>query len=153
MDQSKFKCPRIREQQSKLFSRLFRPTLHVAGVWLHGRVLNLYVSDDSLCKDSQTQMEMFTRTISSVCDSGDRLAAGLAVQQDNTYREGKNQYVMSWLCLLVCLRVYRFTVANYLRKGHSALIAQDVLVFDWCLLGRSVAGLCPHSLIHAALRS
>ncbi|CAE7814351.1 unnamed protein product [Symbiodinium sp. CCMP2456] len=119
MDQAKYKCPRIREQSSKLLARLFRPTLHVAATWIHGRSLNFFVGDECLRKDSQTQIEMLSRTVSQVIDSARQLPAGFALQQDNTYREGKNTYVMAWLCLLVCLRVFRYTLANFLRTGHS----------------------------------
>ena len=126
MDQAKYRCPRVREQSSKLLSRLFRPTLHVAATWNHGRSLTFFVGDECFRKDSQTQIEMLTRTISEVIDSARRLPAGLAVQQDNTYREGKNTYTMGWLCLLVCLRVFRYTLANFLRTGHSSLHSMDL---------------------------
>ncbi|CAE7335211.1 unnamed protein product [Symbiodinium sp. CCMP2592] len=136
MDQSKYKVPRIRDQSSKLLGRLFRPTLHVAACWLHGRCLNFFVADECLKKNSETQLEMLGRTISEVMDSGMRLPFGLALQQDNTYREGKNQYVIAYLCLLVCLRVFRYTVASFLRPGHSHEDLDQVFSQQSAFIGR-----------------
>ncbi|CAE7946440.1 unnamed protein product [Symbiodinium sp. KB8] len=128
MDQSKFKVPRTRLAPSKLFQRLFRPTLHVAASWLHGRAIYFYVSDEDSKKDGAAQLEMLSRTLNSIADN---LPMGLCLQQDNTYREGKNRFIMNYLCILVGLGVFRWTVASFLRTGHRLLapVGKDLVPF------------------------
>ena len=118
MDQSKFKVPRTRMPPSKLYQRLFRPTLHLAASWLHGRAINFFVGDEDLKKDASAQLEMLSRTLNSLAGG---MPMGICLQQDNTYREGKNRFVMNFLVLLVGLGVVRWAVANFLRTGHSCL--------------------------------
>jgi hypothetical protein len=122
MDQAKFKVPRVRAAAtSKLLGRLFRPTLHMTAAWIHGRSMHFWVSDENLCKDSSTQAEIFSRVLDDLFSLGRGWPLGLAVQQDNTYREGKNRYIMNYLLLMVGLGVFRWSVANFLRTGHSPL--------------------------------
>ena len=124
MDQAKFKIPRVRGRDnianSKLFNSLFRPRLHVAGTWIHGRRLTLWISDEDLCKNSTTQMEMLARCLSDV-NTEHGLPFGLCCQQDNTYREGKNRHFLALCILLVGLKAFRWCTASFLRVGHSHL--------------------------------
>ena len=119
MDQSKFKLPRVVERSSKLLQRLFRPTLHVSATWCHGYRLTFFVSDEELKKDSETQLEVLSRSISGLFDQFKSLPMGCVVQQDNCFREGKNRWVLSYAILMVALRVFRWFSCNYLRTGHS----------------------------------
>jgi hypothetical protein len=70
-------------QFSKLYSMLFRPSLHVAAVWCHGAVLNFYIGDQCLKKDPDTQLEMVARTLSGVYREHRALALGISLHQDN----------------------------------------------------------------------
>ena len=124
MDQAKFKLPRVKGRQSKLFQRLFRPRLHVAASWVHGESISFAISDEDCKKDSSAQCELVSRAIDGVLTRAGGLPHGLAVQQDNTAREGKNQYFMSYLALLPALGAFRWVVASHLRPGHS----------DWTLV-------------------
>lgn len=119
MDQAKFRYPRTRMQASKLLSKLIRPMLHVAATWIHGHLLNIWVSDPDMKKDSTTQIEMLSRSLDCVFNDFNSLPAGFVLQQDNTYREGKNQYGIAFLILLVVLHIFRWTISNFLRPGHS----------------------------------
>ena len=173
-------------QFSKLYSMLFRPSLHVAAVWCHGAVLNFYIGDQCLKKDPDTQLEMVARTLSGVYREHRALALGISLHQDNCdchsvwlcrlrlrsmhydpstywrirkdlalfrtvaqwsvwtaflflvtactrsvlccestrgFREGKNQWVVQFMLLLVALKVYRWSVLNYLRTGHSSFLS------------------------------
>lgn len=121
MDQAKFKTPRVRQQPSKLFSQLFRPRLHVSGTWIHGKRLYFSVSDMDLPKDSGTQLEQLARALNAVCSEHSCLPLGLAIQQDNTYREGKNRHFLAFMILAVGLKMVRWAAANYLRVGHRYL--------------------------------
>jgi hypothetical protein len=122
MDQSKFRIPRSgRQQLTKLLEKLYRPVLHVSACWVHGCVLEVAVADEDLKKDSSTQQEVLARALNTVYDYCNwKLPFGLHVQQDNTYREGKNQYMLSFLIILVISNVFRWVSAGFLRTAHSS---------------------------------
>lgn len=129
MDQSKFRIPRVNHPaQSKLLQRLFRPTLHVSGAWLHGFRLSFWVSDEDLRKDSNTQQEILSRTLSDLYNEFGTLPLGCVLQQDNCYREGKNRYIISHMILLVAIRCFRYCICTYLRTGHSHLLPSGFIL-------------------------
>jgi hypothetical protein len=119
MDQAKFKLPRVKDRKSKMWAKLFRPMLHLAACYLHGFTLDFFVSPADLKKDSETQIEMLSLTLEKVFDTHGSLPLGFSLHQDNTYREGKNQYACAWICLLVVLHVFRYTLSSFLKPGHS----------------------------------
>lgn len=119
MDQAKFKLPRCRTRAMKLFTKLWRPRLRVSACWCHGSSLNWFVADEDCKKNSAAQCEQIQRSLDMVLQRFEHLPAGLAVQMDNTPREGKNQHFMGYLCLLASLGVFRWTQANFLPVGHS----------------------------------
>ena len=138
MDQAKFRCPRIRDRASKLYERLFRPQLHVTLAWLHGSHLQFSVADEDMPKNSETQQELLTRCLCELFRQHEKLPLGLNVQQDNTYREGKNRYVVSYMLLLVALRVFRWTVLSFLRPGHSHEDGDQIFSQEARLISRHV---------------
>ena len=122
MDQAKFCCPRVKglESKSKLFSQLYRPRLHVAATWVHGRRFHIAVSDEDMPKDAVWEIEQLSRALDALFhDVG--LPMGLSCHADNTYREFKNRHCLSFMILLVALQTFRWTMASFLRVGHSAL--------------------------------
>lgn len=121
MDQSKFRCPKLTRRPSKNVEALYRPTLHCSGVWQHGFRFSFHVSNEDVKKDSTTQLELLFLNISSLLDTHSKLPLVLHIQQDNCFREGKNQYVCAAMILLVILKVFRATCLGYLRSGHSRL--------------------------------
>ena len=120
MDQAKFKVPRIRDFKSKLLAKLFRPRLHCGGVWCHGRTLAMAISDECMPKDSVIQIEQVSRVLNSLFEEYGTLPMGFSYHADNTYRESKNRHFLAWLILLCALRVFRWTMASFLRPGHSS---------------------------------
>ena len=119
MDQSKFRVPRLRSAKSKLVSSLFRP-LHISGCLIHGKRLLISVSDEDMKKDAAAQIEQLSRGLEVVWNEHGKLPEGLCVQSDNTYREGKNRFIIAYYIILVCLGVFRWTMCSYLRVGHSS---------------------------------
>jgi len=122
LDQAKFRLPRVSPtgRIPKAMEKLYRPALHVVGVWIQGSVLQFAISDDNLKKDSSTQIECICRAIEeSYLKSNRCLPLGLHVQQDNCCREGKNQHMLRFGIMLVVLGVYRWVSFCYLRTGHS----------------------------------
>ncbi|CAK9117825.1 unnamed protein product [Durusdinium trenchii] len=92
MDQAKFCVPRFRQRQAKSAQKLFRPRLHVAGCWAHGSSLTFNIANEDLKKNSATQCEILARCIQDTLNRHGCLPHGINLQQDNTCREGKNQY-------------------------------------------------------------
>lgn len=121
MDQSKLRTPRFQGRISKMAEALFRPTLHLAAVWIHGKKIHLPISDESLKKDSTTQLEQLARALSDlVADVGSGgLPLGCMIQQDNCFREGKNQFVLLFALILTIAGAFRWTGLSFLRTGHS----------------------------------
>ena len=121
MDQSKLRTPRFSYAQrwAKNMEKLFRPACHLTGTWLHGLRLFFRISDEDQKKDSQTQIENLMLALSALRQSVGQLPLHWHLQQDNCYREGKNQYVLSMMVLLVILGVFRVTSMGFLRTGHS----------------------------------
>ena len=119
MDQAKFRCPKVKGRPSKSLEALYRPTLHCAGFWIHGHQLRLTVANEDLKKDSVTQLELMFLALSSLREQHNKLPLIFHLQQDNCFREGKNQYVGAAMILLVILKVFRGTALGYLRTGHS----------------------------------
>lgn len=121
MDQAKFRCPKLRTRPSKYVEALYRPTLHCSGVWIHGAQFSFHVANEDVKKDSTTQLETLFLNLSMLLDSHTQLPLVLRVQQDNCFREGKNQYVCAAMILVVVLKVFRASCLGYLRTGHSNL--------------------------------
>ena len=100
MDQAKFCCPRVKglESKSNLFSQLYRPRLHVAATWVHGRRFHIAVSDEDMPKDAVCEIEQLSRALDALFhDVG--LPMGLSCHADNTYREFKNRHCLSFMML------------------------------------------------------
>lgn len=119
MDQSKFRCPRLTTRPSKNVEVLYRPTLHCSGVLIHGHSFSFHVANEDVKKDSVTQAELLFLNLSSLLETHAKLPLILHLQQDNCYREGKNQYVCAAMILLVVLGVFRATCLGFLGTGHS----------------------------------
>lgn len=120
LDQSKFRAPRTRRAPSKIMCRLFRPAIHCVGAWIHGLLLNLYISNPDTKKDSNTQAEVLSLCLGEALERcSNQLPLGLHIQIDNTYREGKNSFFLSFLLLLLMKRTFRWVAVGFLRSGHS----------------------------------
>ena len=46
MDQSKFRCPKVKGRPSKALEALYRPTLHCSGFWIHGHQLRFSICNE-----------------------------------------------------------------------------------------------------------
>ena len=120
MDQSKLRCPKFGYNRlCKSLEPMYRPTLHLVAVWLHGFRLLLPISDENVKKNSETQIELIMRGLQALHDSFQQLPAGMHLQQDNCFREGKNQYVAAMAMLLVATGTFRWISLGFLRKAHS----------------------------------
>lgn len=129
MDQAKFRTPRSRKKQTKLYATMHRPCLHVAATWAHGWGLNLAIADEDLKKNSECTIEQVARTFDEIIQQHGHLPTGVNLQADNTYREAKNQFVASFAILTIALGCFRFFTMSFLRKGHSSSISLPNSIF------------------------
>ena len=138
MDQSKFKCPRLRSKEtSKLLSKLYRPRLHVAASWVHGRAIYFVaISGEEMPKDATAEIEQLARSLDNVLSDCGSLPVGLSCQADNTYREAKNRHYIGFLMLMTVLKTFRFVLANFLRVGHSHEDLDQVFSVQASLISR-----------------
>ena len=118
MDQAKFRVPRILIE-SKALDALLRPALHVQGARCHGFGYHLAVADADMPKDTNNNVEVISRLLSRVYDKHGGLPLGLHLQQDNTARECKNQFMVNWAAKLVAMNVFEWVTLSYLITGHT----------------------------------
>ena len=118
MDQAKFRIPR-QKVRSHAFERLYRPALHVQGVWAHGFGYRLAVSDADAKKDTVGNVETIARMLNDYFAHFKTLPLGLHIQQDNTSRECKNQKMLKFATSLVSMGVFRWVTLAYLVTGHT----------------------------------
>lgn len=120
MDQAKLRVPRLGyNRPSKAFLKVFRPALHLVATFIHGYKLLITISDEDCKKDSVTSMELVCRGLSELVDCFGQAPLTIHLQQDNTYREGKNTFMLNLMLLLQILGAARFTSLGYLRVAHS----------------------------------
>ena len=94
MDQAKVKTPRVAGRYTKLLSSLYRPMLHLAGSWIHGHRLNLYISDPDLKKDSETSIECLCLSLQSLFSE---LRSSLWDVSSNRIIHTERGKISSWL--------------------------------------------------------
>jgi hypothetical protein len=59
------------------------------------------------------------RTLDFVYERCTGLPLGLHIQQDNTSREGKNQFILRFAAMMVLLKIFRWVTLGFLRMGHT----------------------------------
>ena len=59
------------------------------------------------------------QVLSKALDDIGCAAAGFQCQQDNCFREGKNQFFWAFLLLIVAIDIFRWSMVCYLKPGHS----------------------------------
>ena len=120
MDQAKLRIPKWGYQKiSKAATKLYRPAIHLSGCWLHGYRLFMFLSDEDVKKNSETQIEALTLALQDLFSNCSSMAMSLHVQQDNCPREGKNKYFVAYIMMLHILGIFRFTSLGFLRTCHS----------------------------------
>ena len=92
LDQAKGRCPRNLEN-SKQWSNLWRPQLHIVGVTVEGLFEQYWVMDQDVPKDSNMECTCLSLALDKAKDllaqKGLRLPEFISIKYDNTGREGK----------------------------------------------------------------
>ena len=94
LDQAKGRCPRNLEN-SKQWSALWRPQLHIVGVTVEGLFEQYWVMDQDVPKDSNMECTCLSLALDKAKDllaeKGLRLPEFISIKYDNTGREGKTR--------------------------------------------------------------
>ena len=92
LDQAKGRCPRNLEN-SKQWSNLWRPQLHIVGVTVEGLFEQYWVMDQDVPKDSNMECTCLSLALDNaknlLAQKGLRLPEFISIKYDNTGREGE----------------------------------------------------------------
>ena len=118
VDQAKFRVPRC-ATKTHAFDKLIRPALHVQGAWCEGFGFHFAVADGDMKKDTNNNIEVIARLIESLYRRYDALPLAIAIVQDNTSRECKNQRLVKFAIKLIALNCLESVALLYPEKGHT----------------------------------
>ena len=118
IDETKFKVPK-HEPKTKDTDKLYRPALHVHGVWAHGFAYQMSIGDADMPVDTNNNVEAISRVLETIYAKYGALPPGVHIQQDNTSRECRNQWIVMWAAMLVALGVFRWVTLAYHQVGHT----------------------------------
>ena len=122
MDQAKFKCPR-NLQDSKSFSTLWRPQLHVAGAIAWGHIEAFFIMGPEVSKDSNMETTVLARMLDLV--NADLLCRGavmpqtLILETDGCSGEGQNQHFQTANDYLIAEEKFEASQHERATVGHT----------------------------------
>ena len=109
MDQNKTNLPH-QKRVEKSASNLWQARTHLTGLIVHGKEAGAYFDLHQWPHDPNLTLNILVRLLcqqfSKLSEDGGRLPTKLFLQLDNCARENKNQHVLTFLALLVQLRVF-----------------------------------------------
>ena len=106
-------------QKTKALADLVPYKTAVIGVIVHGFEARAYLVEPFWKHDSDLAIEIICRTLQRILEAGHPLAPVLYLQMDNCWRENKNQHVLTFLALLLKLRLFRKIKLNFDLVGHT----------------------------------
>ena len=119
--QAKCRFPRL--ENTKHHSKLWRPQAHCVGVLVAGVMEAYYFLPPQLAADSNMNITLLTHTLDLVqhvlSSRGKRMPSHIVFQQDNTAREGRNQWVMQLAAALILKETFRSVTIQFLPVGHT----------------------------------
>ena len=117
MDQDKSNLPRC-YSQSKDLKALEPLDISIIGVIVHGFEQRCYVVKPNWKHDTNLTIHILVLTLIRVAEKGP-LPRVLYLQMDNCWRENKNQYMFTFLALLVKLGIFKKVKVNFDLVGHT----------------------------------
>ena len=91
----------------------------VYGIIVHGYWASLYTFNSVLPGGTNVTVEIMHQTLLKLHKEGKPLPKVLYVQLDNTVKDNKSKYVMSYLYLLVCVGVFDEVQIFFFQVGHT----------------------------------
>ena len=122
MDKQKYQVPRNMDL-GKQWESAWRPELLNTMVLCHGVADLFYVASCDQKKDSNHQLSVLTHSLQEITKVLEEkqlpLPAHISIQQDNTTREGRNQWTMLWAAHLVGSNRFRSVTWCFYQVGHT----------------------------------
>jgi hypothetical protein len=125
MDQAKFRVPRNLASSAE-FESLWRPTLHVVGCVVHGRLEAYFIMPSDVPKDANMNCTIISRVLDLVQEQMQSQGSGnivmpqnLILAADNTARESKNQIFANFAAYLVGVQRFETVEVQFLQVGHT----------------------------------
>ena len=118
MDQQKTNLPNT-TTISKSASNLWRLRTHITGAIVHtkapcGKLTYAFVDMLQWPHDSNLTVTILLRTLHEFCKDHVNLPGSLYLQLDNTARENKNRFVLTFCALLVQLGIFKKVMRTYI---------------------------------------
>ena len=121
MDISRFKCPRFQDS-GKAMQECWRPNLHFTGCIVAGVAEIFEIAEPDVEKSSCSTLDLLMRALGVLakkCDEKSVPIPHLYILVDNTARENRNSYVVSFVALLVASSRFRNTSLLFFLVGHT----------------------------------
>ena len=106
-------------RKTHAFEKLIRPALHVQGARREDFGFHFAVADADMKKDTNNNIEVLARLLEQFYCTWDALPLSIAIVQDNTAPECKDQKIVKWAVRLVAMGVFESIVLCYPEKGHT----------------------------------
>jgi len=118
MDQDKSNVPRS-STNAKEIKAVEPYPFSVVGVMVHGFEYRSYLVKPTWKHDTNLTIHLLMKTLVRVLETTGRIPPILYLQMDNCWRENKNQYMMTFLSLLIKLKVFVKIKLNFDLVGHT----------------------------------
>ena len=122
MDEGKIPCPRYLDG-GKSVQATWRPQLHFMGCVIGGCLEHYTVSEPDLAKDSNNTLTTLVRAIDlATREYGKRnldVPEHFALLVDNTARENRNTFIMTFAAILVATNRFRSFTLLFFLVGHT----------------------------------
>jgi hypothetical protein len=117
-DQQAYALP-YHHVQTHSSQKAIRVPIHMYGVMVHGIGTWAYVYHDSVRQGNNVTCDVLFRTLEAIEAAGRTLPDTLYLQLDNTVKQNKSKYLMSYLAWLVDTGVFKRIVVSFLPVGHT----------------------------------
>jgi hypothetical protein len=117
-DQQAYALP-YHHVQTHSSQKAIRVPIHVYGVMVHGIGTWAYVYHDNVRQGTNVTVDVLFRTLAAIEDSGRTLPDTLYIQLDNTVKQNKSKFFMSYLAWLVKTGAFKRIVVSFLPVGHT----------------------------------
>ena len=122
MDKQKYRVPRNMDM-GKQWEAAWRPELLNTLVLCHGVADLFYVASCDQRKDSNHQLTVLSHALKAIADivaeKSLPMPGHVCIQQDNTTREGRNQWTMLWGAHLVASGLMSSVTFAFYQVGHT----------------------------------
>lgn len=117
-DQQAYALP-YHHVQTHASQKAIRVPIHVYGVMVHGIGTWAYVYHDNVRQGNNVTVDVLYRTLAAIEAAGRTLPDTLYLQLDNTVKQNKSKFLMSYLSWLTMTGVFKRIVVSFLPVGHT----------------------------------